>query len=139
MEISKKEILKVERAKAIGKNWFDTFVPKKNFSDTKKVFDKIMSGHLPEVEHHKNLVINTDGEERLISWHNAYIMDESKNIVGLVSSGEDITTQEKTEKELLQKTQTLERMNHLMVGRELKMIELKKELAKLKVGGDKDG
>ncbi|MBI5126894.1 PAS domain-containing protein [Candidatus Roizmanbacteria bacterium] len=46
----------------------------------------------------------------------------------------DITDQKKYENDLVQKTLELEKMNKLMVGRELKMSELKKEIERLRGG-----
>ncbi len=53
----------------------------------------------------------------------------AKIIVGIIR---DITEQKKIEQELQQHALETERMNALMVGRELKMIELKKEIESLK-------
>lgn len=44
----------------------------------------------------------------------------------------DISENKKAEEELNNKMEELEKMNRLMVGRELKMVELKKEIAQLK-------
>ncbi len=46
--------------------------------------------------------------------------------------GFDVTDRKKAEQELRNKTEELEKMNKLMVGRELKMVELKREIDKLK-------
>lgn len=53
----------------------------------------------------------------------------AKIIVGIIR---DVTQQKEIEKKLQQHAQETERMNALMVGRELKMIELKKEIEQLK-------
>lgn len=53
----------------------------------------------------------------------------AKIIVGIIR---DITQQKKIELELQQRAIETERMNALMVGRELKMVELKKEIEELK-------
>ena len=44
----------------------------------------------------------------------------------------DISQNKKSEENLKEKMEELEKLNKLMVGRELKMIELKNELNKLK-------
>lgn len=49
------------------------------------------------------------------------IIDENNNLIGFVGIEEDVTEERKT-------TEDLKKMNELMVGRELKMLELKKKL-----------
>ncbi|MCX6266941.1 MAG: hypothetical protein NTW16_06220, partial [Bacteroidetes bacterium] len=49
----------------------------------------------------------------------------------------DITDRKITEEALKQKAKELERFNSLMIGRELKMIELKKEINELLENDDK--
>ncbi len=56
-----------------------------------------------------------------------------KLIAGIAT---DITDQKKHESDLMKKSSELEKMNQLMVGRELKMKELKDQIQKL-TGGDK--
>ena len=130
------EILKIDAKDAIGKNWFETFIPESDRERVKKVFAKIISGDLTGVEILENKIVSTDGTERLVLWHNTFLKDESGNIYASLASGEDITESAKFKQELIDKTTELERINNLMVGRELKMMELKRENEKLKKGGD---
>lgn len=58
------------------------------------------------------------------------IFDQKGEVVGCVGVATDITERKKVEDVLRLKTQKLERINRLMVGRELKMIELKRQLSK---------
>jgi SMC interacting uncharacterized protein involved in chromosome segregation len=44
---------------------------------------------------------------------------------------EDITSRKKAEKEIEEKMEEIQKMNDVMIGRELKMVELKEELEKL--------
>ena len=77
-----------------------------NMSDkVKSVFVKLMSGKIRPVEYFENPVLNKKGEERLIAWHNTILTDDHGNIVGILSSGTDITEQKKVE-ESLQKSDT---------------------------------
>lgn len=62
---------------------------------------------------------------------NAHIIfDEQKNPIGIEGIIRDITERKKIEKEAKDKAYELEKMNKLMTGRELKMIDLKKRLKK---------
>jgi len=50
-----------------------------------------MSGGIQDVEFFENNVCTRNGEERRIAWHNTILKDDNNQIVGILSSGEDIT------------------------------------------------
>lgn len=102
------EILKITKKDAIGKNWFDEFVPKKDLSKTKETFMKIISGSLEGVEEFENKVITTTGEERLISWHNSFLKDSKGNVYESISSGDDITESKKNKEKVIELNQQIE-------------------------------
>lgn len=85
------EVLGYEENEILGKNWFDNFLPKKNIEEVKKVFNTVIRGNLEPVEYFQNLIKTKSGEERLVAWHNSIYKDKDGDIVGLLSSGEDIT------------------------------------------------
>ena len=58
-------------------------------------------------------------------------MDERWTFIGVIR---DVTLRRKLERELEQRLTEMERMNKVMVGRELKMEELRKEIRKLRTG-----
>ncbi len=133
------KILGYKEGELIGKDWFETCIPKENREEMKRVFKKIISGKAKTLEHHENPVLTKNGEIRLILWYNTLLKDTNGKIIGTLSSGTDITERKKMEdelrkskKELEEKTRNLERFNKLAVGRELKMIELKKRITELK-------
>ncbi len=87
----------LEEREIIGKNWFDSFLPKNIISEIKKVFQSIISGNLKPVEYYENPILKKCGEERIIAFHNTIIKDENNNINGILFSGEDITERKKAE------------------------------------------
>ncbi len=154
------EVLGYKQGELIGNNWFETCIPEEKRADVKKVFRKIMQGNLKIAEHYENLVITKQGDKRIISWYNSVLKNDKGDITGILSSGTDITDNKKAEAEIKRYTKELEtmvkertkklsrsneelkgrvdeleRFHNLVVGRELKMIELKnriKNLEKLK-------
>jgi len=102
LEINHKgrEILGYPEKEIIGKNWFNTFLPSSVRGDVKKVFKKILDGKEKLVEYYENPILDKYGKEKIISWHNSLLFDEKNEIVGILSSGEDITKRKHVEGEL---------------------------------------
>ncbi|MBE7637453.1 GAF domain-containing protein [Sneathiella sp. P13V-1] len=75
----------------IGHNWFENVVPAEQQSEVLAVYERIMSGDLEPVEYYENEIVDRFGERHMISWHNRLILDKDDNIVGTLSSGQDIT------------------------------------------------
>jgi len=86
----------------LGKNWFDLCVPERDQDERKGLFTQVMAGEIDEAEDYENPIVNKSGEERIIAWHNTTLLDEKGNIIGTLSSGEDITKRKQTEEELIQ-------------------------------------
>ena len=99
----------------VGKNWFDHFLPQENIPEVKGVFDQIISGNLEPVEYFENPILTQDGSEKLMAWHNSVLRDESGHIIGLLSSGEDITDKKNLEAQL-QQSQKIESIGTLAGG-----------------------
>jgi PAS domain S-box-containing protein len=93
------EVLGYKEEEIVGKNWFDAFLPEGSSSEVKAVFEKLLAGEIEPVEYYENPVLTRSGEERVIAWHNTALTDEAGNIVGTISSGEDIT-----ERKILEET-----------------------------------
>ncbi len=85
------EILGYRKKDIIGKNWFDNFLPKRKRFEIKKVFNQIMTGKIKTLEFYENPILTQGGKERIISWHNTILYDDSGQITGAMSSGTDIT------------------------------------------------
>ena len=85
------EVLGCEEQDVVGRNWFESFLPKRVREDTRRVFASLMAGDLEAAERHENPVVTRDGEERIIAWHNTVLTDQTGGIVGAIASGQDIT------------------------------------------------
>jgi PAS domain S-box-containing protein len=94
------EILGYTEQEILGKNWFDNFLPPRVKEHTRAVFDGLMAGQADEYEHVEGVVLTQDGPERTIGWHNTLLKDETGQIVGTLSSGEDITERKRAEQEV---------------------------------------
>ncbi len=95
------EVLGYAKEDIIGKNWFDNYIQKKTLeAGIMDVFNQLIKGEVKLVEFYENPILTKGGEERLIAWHNTIIHDDTGKIVGLLSSGEDITERKKAEEAL---------------------------------------
>lgn len=94
------EALGYQENEIIGKDWFQSFLPERNREEVKNVFEKLMKGEIELTEYFENPIINRNGEERIVEWHNTILRDESGKITGTLSSGKDITERKKAEKEI---------------------------------------
>ena len=95
------DVLGYKEKEIIGKNWFDLGVSEEAREERKESFLKVMAGEKNEAEDYENTIVTKSGEERIIAWHNTTLTDEEGNIIGTLSSGEDITIRKQTEEELM--------------------------------------
>jgi PAS domain S-box-containing protein len=96
------EILGYPKKEIVGKNWVTNFLPKRIQEGVRSTLTKALEGKISQDDCFKNYILTKEGEERLISWHNAIIQEDGGDITGIISSGEDITEREKAE-QILQK------------------------------------
>jgi PAS domain S-box-containing protein len=99
------EILGYDENEITGKNWLDTFIPKRFRTEAKAIFKKLMAGNIKPVEYFENSVLTRNGEERIIAWHNTVLRDNKNNIISTLASGEDITIRRRVEEEALRTSQ----------------------------------
>ncbi|MDD3558382.1 MAG: PAS domain-containing protein [Melioribacteraceae bacterium] len=74
-------------------------------------------------------IFTKDKKVKWLDFSSALIEYENKK--ALLTAGVDITDKRDTEKQLIEKVKELEKLNSFLVGRELKMVELKKEINEL--------
>jgi len=93
------ELTGFKKKDVLGKNWFDLFIPKRNGAVIPKVFQDVLK-EMPGVSSYENPIICNDGSERLISWRNTVLKDETGKISGILSIGIDITERKQAEERL---------------------------------------
>lgn len=107
------EILGYGEAEIIGKQWSEHFLPQAERARASAAFDQLMRGEIKPVEYFENSVLTKSAEERLVAWHNTVFTDEAGNILGVVSSGEDITERKRAADEIQQRLAELETINKI--------------------------
>jgi PAS domain S-box-containing protein len=95
------DVLGYEEKEIIGKDWYELCVPDRDRGERKKSFLKLMAGEEEMVEDYENTILTKTGEERIIAWHNTLITDDKGDVLGTLSSGEDVTKRKITEEELM--------------------------------------
>jgi len=79
-------------------------------------------------------IVNKTKEGKLVQVDRSInpILDEKGNSIGFVAIQHDITERKKQESESKKRLDEIEKLNQVMVGRELKMVQMKEELERLR-------
>jgi PAS domain S-box-containing protein len=94
------EILECSPQEAVGKSWADNFLPPVARGEVKAIWKSIMERKPDQVEYHENSILTSRGEERWMAWHNTPLKDAKGRIIGILSSGNDITERRRAEEAL---------------------------------------
>ena len=124
----------ISREKLIGTDFSDYFTePAKAREGYERVFAEGFVTDYPLTIRHR------DGSFTDVLYNASVYKDTFGNVLGVFAAARDVTAQKKAEEEVaeqrskeLERLAELERFQRLTVGRELKMIELKKEIEELK-------
>ena len=90
-------VLGYKERELLGRNWFDLLVPETRRDEVRGVFRELMAGHIAPVEYHENPLLTSRGDERLIAFRNTVVRDSKGQIVGILTSGQDITNRKRAE------------------------------------------
>jgi len=96
-------ILQVEKSAVIGRNWFDEYLPDYGMPKMREAFGKLLSGELESIDHMESPIMTTNGEERVMAWNSSLLRSESGEVLGILSSGEDVTERRLTEEQMKRK------------------------------------
>jgi PAS domain S-box-containing protein len=72
-----------------------------------------------------------DGEKRLLAWWCRVLKDEYGNVTGALSTAHDITERKQAEEQLKEQLLELRRWNEAVMGREIRIMDLKREVNEL--------
>jgi len=92
-----REIIDAREQEILGKTWFDTFIPERMRQKASEDYKQLIKGQEELDKYMNRPILTTNGEERLIAWHNELLKDETGKIVGTFSSGQDITERKQAE------------------------------------------
>jgi PAS domain S-box-containing protein len=129
------ELTGVPREKLIGTSFSDYFTdPKKAEALYLLVFPEGIAVDYPLTLRHR------DGHETLteVLYNASVYRDTSGEVLGVFATARDVTEQMRAQREVGERLAELEQFQRLTVGRELKMIELKKEIEYLRKLGPAD-
>jgi PAS domain S-box-containing protein len=118
------------REEVLGRDWLEVFIPSEVADGLKKVHAALLA-EKAETLHHENEILTRSGERRLIRWNNSVLRSATGEASGTASIGEDITERRMADEVLRKRAAELERFHRLSVGRELQMVELKKQVNEL--------
>jgi len=81
----------------VGRDWLDLCIPQEERDRVRQAFEEIMDGVAEPAQYHENSIVTKQGSRRLIAWRSTLLKDESGAVMGVLSSGEDITERRITE------------------------------------------
>ncbi len=85
------KVLGCNESELVGKDWVEMFVSPDEKDVVRSVLSNIVSGNLDAVKSFENSILSKNGEKRIIHWDNNYFRDQNGNILGILSSGLDVT------------------------------------------------
>jgi PAS domain S-box-containing protein len=91
-----------------GKDWFTAFLPEHDQKRIRELFFKARSGI--QTKGNINPIVTKDGRQREIEWSDKILTDTNGNVVGLLSTGQDITERKKAAEAVCEKEEQLDNL-----------------------------
>ena len=116
------------KEQVIGKSNLD-FVPSEYHKLVVECFDGVIQSGKPD--RYETKYVTAEGETKYFDVRVSPIKDKDGNITGLINTSNNITERKQAEEKLKSRNRELQTFYDAAVGRELKVIELKKEINEL--------
>jgi PAS domain S-box-containing protein len=116
---------------AINNMASEILIPKEKISEMKEDLLKVSQGK--KMGYQERVRKNKKGELMTLSLVMSPVVDENNNLLSISVIARDITKQKQKDNELMKSNLELEKMNNLIIDRELAMIELKKKIKKYEI------
>lgn len=120
------DLLGKRKKEIVGSKCFNIFHDKDN------PIEECPMGFTLKNKQEKRVEIFEPKFKKWLSIYTSPIVNDSGEIVKIIHVVRDINERKKAEDEMVKRNQELEKVNAITMGRELKMIELKKKIKKLK-------
>jgi len=104
-------ILGYDEKDVLGKNWIENFIPRDFRNKVKSAAESFSRGEIKYIKTLENPILTKSGEERLILWDNVELKNDKGEIIGTLSSGEDITERREFENQLIKAKEVAENAN----------------------------
>jgi PAS domain S-box-containing protein len=88
-----------KRQEAIGRNWFEMFLPEHEQERVRGILAEIPPG-ASVTPHFENEIKTRSGERRLVKWANTTLRDLDERVIGVAALGDDITERKRAEEAL---------------------------------------
>ncbi|MCK5685157.1 PAS domain S-box protein [bacterium] len=93
-------LLDYKEAEVLGKNWFETCIPKQNCKERYEQFKNRLQYWNLEDQQFEAEIITKNKKICIMEWRNTRLYDQNETLIGILSSGIDITEKRKNEDEL---------------------------------------
>lgn len=124
-------VLGYEQGELEGENWFDKCIPVDIRENLRNAFNIIVEEDPLTLKNIENRVLCKNNEEKVVQWSNSIQKDTHGKVISVLSTGIDVTEERSQQSAFNRKTKELEKLTDMMVGRELKIAELKKKVIEL--------
>ncbi len=81
------ELLGVSEEDALGRNWFDEFVPEAGREEQRALYAAFLGGQHETSQGMETAVLTSRGGTRLVDWHHTLVRDDAGAVIGGLSSG----------------------------------------------------